>query len=145
MAILLSYVMLWCKQDSSVGEYCEAVTLHVSWCSIHSNSPTAPKSTFIHSCHQHTFERFLFMLVTPCPLFSAFCFDTERCHSRSGEVCCPGPFSVLYDCLCSSSAALEILKLFQLLLGTIPLFPQERKARFNLYWPVEGPSYLKGY
>lgn len=60
----VSYIMLWHKQNSPVGEYCVAVPLHVSWGSVPSNSPAAPKSTFIHSCHQHTFEHFLFMLMT---------------------------------------------------------------------------------
>lgn len=69
----VSYIMLWHKRNSPVDEYCVAVTLHVSWDSVPSNSPAAPKSTFMHSCHQHAFECFLFMLVTlPVVCFQLF-------------------------------------------------------------------------
>lgn len=65
--VAVSYVRLQCnacKHNSPVDESSVAMTLHVTWCSVPSNSPAAPKSTFMHSCHQHTFERFLFMLMT---------------------------------------------------------------------------------
>lgn len=55
-----------------------AVPLHVSWGSVPSNSPATSKSTFIHSCHQHTFERFLFMLMTLPVLCFQLSVLTER-------------------------------------------------------------------
>ena len=78
--VAVSHVMLQrnvSKQNSPVGESCVAVT-HGSGCSISSNSVAAPKSTFMHSCHQHTFEHFLFMLVT----LHVLCFQPSALTQR---------------------------------------------------------------
>lgn len=66
------------KENSPVVESCVAVTLHVSWSFIPSNSPGTSKSTSMHSCHQHTLEHFLFMLVT----LYALCFQPSPLTER---------------------------------------------------------------
>lgn len=78
--LCLTYVMLQCnthEKNSPVIEACVSVTLHVRWSSIPCNSLGTSKSTSIHSCRQHTFEHFLFMIVTLCCLFSAFSFTVR--------------------------------------------------------------------
>lgn len=79
--VAVSYVMLQCnvhKKNSPVIETFVAMTLHVTWSSIPSNSPCTSKSTSMHSCHQHTFELFIFMLVT----LYALCFQPSPLTAR---------------------------------------------------------------
>lgn len=73
-SIVVSYVMLLCnvrKKNSPVIETSVAVTLHMSWSSIPSNPLCTSKSPSMHSCHQHTFEQFVSILVA----LYALCFQ----------------------------------------------------------------------
>lgn len=79
--VVLLCLMLQCnvhKKNSLVIETCVAMTLHVSLTSIPSNSPCTSKSTSMHSCHQHTFVQFDFMLVA----LYALCFQPSSSTVR---------------------------------------------------------------